>query len=241
MPTLSITDNSADGQAFTHTLYDETLTSIETFINTTKLDNANIQTGGIATANLASACVDENKLAASVAGAGLAGGAGTALAVNVDSSTIEISSDTLRVKDGGITQAKRAALGQQVSSPCTTYSNSTTTMATVTNLTLDITTTGRPVFVGLQSSVVSSVTSTISGFPLTSTSGGFWQIRRDGTVITSSSVQVASGSTYVPPGVVWFIDTGASAGTHTYDLQVAKAAGLSSIELDHSFLVAYEL
>jgi hypothetical protein len=49
------------------------------------------------------------KLNASVAGSGLSGGAGTALAVNVDDSTIEINSDTLRLKDAGITSAKLAS------------------------------------------------------------------------------------------------------------------------------------
>lgn len=43
------------------------------------------------------AAIDATKLAASVAGNGLAGGAGTALSVNVDTTTIEISSDTLRI------------------------------------------------------------------------------------------------------------------------------------------------
>ncbi len=44
-------------------------------------------------------------LAASVAGAGLAE-TSDVLSVNVDSSTIEINTDTLRVKDAGITEAK---------------------------------------------------------------------------------------------------------------------------------------
>lgn len=48
-------------------------------------------------------------LTSAVAGDGLSGGNGTALAVNVDSSTIETNSDTLRVKDGGITVGKLAA------------------------------------------------------------------------------------------------------------------------------------
>lgn len=64
---------------------------------------------GITTAKIAAAAVTEAKLAASVAGAGLSGGAGTALSVNVDDSTIEINTDTLRVKDLGITAAKLAA------------------------------------------------------------------------------------------------------------------------------------
>lgn len=76
-------------------------------------------TGTISTAQIANSAVDENKLASSVAGNGLAGGAGTALSVNVDASTIEINADTLRVKDAGITQAKLATavvnqLGQNI-------------------------------------------------------------------------------------------------------------------------------
>jgi hypothetical protein len=62
----------------------------------------------ITTAHLTNANVTADKLAAAIAGAGLAGGAGTALSVNVDDSTIEIATDTLRVKDGGITAAKLA-------------------------------------------------------------------------------------------------------------------------------------
>ncbi len=45
------------------------------------------------------------ELNASVAGDGLSGGAGSALAVNVDDSSIEIDTDTLRVKASGVTNA----------------------------------------------------------------------------------------------------------------------------------------
>lgn len=67
-----------------------------------------VKDSGISTAKIANAAVDETKLATSVAGAGLAGGAGTALSVNVDDSTIEINSDTLRIKDSGVSTAKIA-------------------------------------------------------------------------------------------------------------------------------------
>lgn len=50
--------------------------------------------------------ITPSKLAASVAGNGLSGGDGVALAVEVDGSTIEISGDQLKVKDSGITTAK---------------------------------------------------------------------------------------------------------------------------------------
>jgi hypothetical protein len=49
------------------------------------------------------------RISAAAAGNGLTGGAGSALAVNVDGSTIEINADTLRVKDSGIAVAKMAA------------------------------------------------------------------------------------------------------------------------------------
>lgn len=70
-------------------------------VTTAKINDLAVTVGKIA-----DAAVDSNKLAASVAGNGLAGGAGTALSVNVDGSTMEISGDAIRVKDSGITAAK---------------------------------------------------------------------------------------------------------------------------------------
>ena len=64
-----------------------------------------VKAGGIPSASLATQGVDEKHLATSVAGAGLAGGNGTALSVGVDDSSIEIDSDALRVKASGITNA----------------------------------------------------------------------------------------------------------------------------------------
>jgi len=55
---------------------------------------------------IASGGVTATELASSVAGNGLTGGSGTALAVNTDDSTIELSSDTIRIKDSGVTNAK---------------------------------------------------------------------------------------------------------------------------------------
>ena len=57
---------------------------------------------------VASAGITATELNTSVAGNGLSGGAGTALAVNVDNSSIEIVTDTLNVKALGITNAMLA-------------------------------------------------------------------------------------------------------------------------------------
>jgi hypothetical protein len=53
--------------------------------------------------NIDTAGVTEDHLNASVAGAGLIGGAGSALAINTDNSTLEVAGDVLQVKADGIT------------------------------------------------------------------------------------------------------------------------------------------
>jgi len=65
--------------------------------------------GTVATAGIADNAVTAAKIAAAVAGDGLTGGAGVALAVNPDGTTLEINSDAVRIKDLGISTAKLAA------------------------------------------------------------------------------------------------------------------------------------
>ena len=60
------------------------------------------------TVGISDAGVTATQLATSVAGAGLAGGAGTALSVNVDGTSLEITTDTLNVKALGVSNAMLA-------------------------------------------------------------------------------------------------------------------------------------
>lgn len=60
----------------------------------------------VGTIRIEDAAVTAAKLAATVAGNGLSGGAGTALSVNVDNTTLEINADALRNKDNGLGFAK---------------------------------------------------------------------------------------------------------------------------------------
>jgi len=71
-------------------------------LNTDSVGGAKIIASTITTAKINNAAVTADKIAAAVAGDGLAGGAGSALSVNVDDATIEIAADTLQVKDGGL-------------------------------------------------------------------------------------------------------------------------------------------
>lgn len=65
-----------------------------------------IKDSAVTAGKISSNAVDENKLASSVAGSGLSGGAGSALSVNVDNTTIEIASDQLQIKNGAIDRTK---------------------------------------------------------------------------------------------------------------------------------------
>jgi len=71
-------------------------------------DTLLVKDAGITLAKLASNSVDENKIVSTsfdAAGA-ITGGSGTKIAAQVDNSTIEISSNALRIKDAGVTAAK---------------------------------------------------------------------------------------------------------------------------------------
>lgn len=71
-----------------------------------KVDDATITENGSGQLTVAGNSINENYITTSIAGLGLSGGDSLPLSVNVDDLTIEIDTDTLRVKDLGITEAK---------------------------------------------------------------------------------------------------------------------------------------
>lgn len=151
---------------------------------------------------------------------------------------------TAKLADGAVTQVKRAALGQQVSSSCGVFSTTSGTFVDVTNLSVTITTTGRPVYVGLQSDGTAG--GSLNGGHNAGASGiaGF-EILRGATIITGVAVGiVAAGdaSVYlsVPHSTLHVIDVPV-AGTYTYKVQAKTitAGGFAGVE--NGKLVAYEL
>ena len=97
----AIADGSIDSSAYFASGVVDASALASNAVTSSKLASASVST-----AKVQDAAINESKLASSVAGNGLAGGAGSALSVNVDDSTIEINSDSLRLKDGGISNAK---------------------------------------------------------------------------------------------------------------------------------------
>lgn len=179
-----------------------------------------------------------------------------------DGSTVEISGGTtLQVKaggigttqlaDGSVTPAKKAALGQQVSSSSGSFTTNSSSFTDVTNLTVTITTTGRPVWLGLQGTTSTSPTSGVYLQRNGSSSGfnGNVVFIRDSTSVSLSNFgnEYPSNSSlnriYYPPGSFWCMDA-PTAGTYTYKVQVRTVSTGSTIDVlgvTECKLLAYEL
>lgn len=187
--------------------------------------------------------------------------------VNVDDDTITIVDDVVKVKDGGIdttqladgavetakindgavTQAKRATLGQQVSSSSSTFTTASTTPVDVTNLSVSITTTGRPVVIALQPDGNASNSSSLAlggaGFQIY----GTILLKRDSTTIAiwRVAVDVRTSATedselISVPASLTYIDAPA-ANTYTYKIQVNAELDTDTFYASYLKLVAYEL
>ncbi len=143
---------------------------------------------------------------------------------------------TAKIADGAVTQAKRAALGQQLSSSCGNFTTlHPSTFADITNLTVTITTTGRPVMVQVvhDGSGSTAQYSTTSGNALVS-------VVRDSTTISIQQVTANAGvGTAVPTSSINMIDTGATAASHVYKLQYLTTG--SNWAFTNSKLLVYEL
>lgn len=91
MPTFTMTKNWDDGQVLTESMLDDIKTSVETFLNTTKIDSDNIQTGGIVNASIANSTLTVSKINVAAAAANstiVSDGSAASWAVQVPPGTI---------------------------------------------------------------------------------------------------------------------------------------------------------
>jgi len=140
---------------------------------------------------------------------------------------------TSKIADAAITQAKRASLGQQISSSSGTYSTTSTSVVAVTNLTLSITTTGRPVML-----MVIPATSGTCNFETSGGASGIF-FYRGSSPIAESLIGNLLEALALPPSSLSFVDI-VAAGTYTYTLRVKAGSG-ATVEVTNCRLVAFEL
>jgi hypothetical protein len=187
--------------------------------------------------------------------------------IDADNSSIEIVTNNLQVKDSGISSAKiannavitskildanvtkpkLAALGQQISSSCGAFSTTSIIPVGVTNLTVSLTTTGRPIMIMLISDAAGGTGSWI-GFTRTSpgTSGQarfYIEITGVPTLSIDHKMELVGASANLAlrsaPASLSYIHV---AGAGTYSISISASAGTGcSAEAVNCKLVAYEL
>lgn len=146
----------------------------------------------------------------------------------------------------GITRSNLAAVGQQVSSSSGTFVTTSSSMVDITNLTVTITTTGRPVMLIVQPDGSSSFnTFGVGNSTNNSITLGGIQVVKDGTFISRYSLVVTpSASGGIAAQMVFpvmYLDTaGGGAGTYTYKIQ-GQVSPPGQLNAFHCVLVAYEL
>lgn len=171
---------------------------------------------------------------------GQASSAGIADSAIIASKIATDAVETAKIKNGNVTRAKLEAVGQQLSSTSAGENIVSGTLVDVTNLSVTITTTGRPVYITLIAADADLANIVIAG----SVANIFatMALLRDSTEIKKDEMgpAVARGASYylkMAPGRLSHIDI-VGAGTYTYKVQAATSG---TVTFSNVKLLAYEL
>tara|TARA_R110000868_G_scaffold242882_7_gene498506 strand:- start:630 stop:1481 length:852 start_codon:yes stop_codon:yes gene_type:complete len=248
----------AAGQRIVASQVNSNFTAVNSVVNG-NIASDNIVAGGIVAGNLSTDSVTTAKiLALNVTTAKLAAGSVT----NAKLEDLGITSDkiavsgvataniatgsiiTAKVASESITRVKQAALGQVITGSVT-FTTTSATFVDVTDATVTLTHSGRPVFVG----VVSDGTDNAATFQATSASvpdvSAEYKILRGSTVVARGYIcrtgtGIADVATCNAPVSVWGLDH-APAGTYVYKLQVKAVSASTTVNANFIKMVAFEL
>lgn len=135
-----------------------------------------------------------------------------------------------QIAAGSITTAQLAPLGQQISSSSEAFTSGTAAFVVVNNLSVTITTSGRPIRVSLQPDANASTPN--ASFLENSSGAAFMKFVRGSTVVGQYPMP-----TVAMPTSLMCLDA-QPAGTYTYTFQVNAPSGTSIV--NHAVLVALE-
>lgn len=223
--------------------------------------NAKIANNAVTAAKIANATITTTQISGSAAITGSQIASSTVAPSNLssitDGSTLDQSGsgsklevisggiNTTQLANGSVTQAKRAALNIVTGSSCGAFTGTASAITPVTSLSVSITTTGRPVTVCMQGDSTGSsfVGPTSSN---TAPTMALYLIRDSSVNLTSFTYQNnvvnagTSGVSMSVPSIGCYLDTGASAATHTYNISYIAGSGAIA-QVSHYVLIAYEL
>lgn len=233
MATLTIPKGWADGDILLASDLTAFKTAVETFINTTKLNDDNIQAQGITgSTKLAAASVNAAKLATNaITTAKIVDEAVTAAKIT------DLNVTTAKIADEAVTRAKLYDLTLTEDD----YSDTSTSTSETEISSLSITTNGRPVFLTCKQNLSSDSSSFLSSVTTTATTMQVdikIRLYRGATMILETRMQYydeqpdgtnATFTMSIPNGAIWMIDQPA-AGTYTYSLKTVNgASGVSKV------------
>lgn len=267
MSTIDISRSYLDGEILFALDLDNIVDGIETFLNVTKLTDDNILNGSITgSLKLVNASVTNSKLATdSVDSSNIIDSAITTSKINDSAVTTDkinnaavtnakLSDDSIdsnNIINSSVTRVKLAAPNYQISSSSTgTFSTTSGSATAVTNATLSITLTGKPVLLLLQADGTSSgsaINITSSGGTTASTLLGsefYWY--RNGSLIATNTLKLTAMNAGVnnfsmSPSCVSYIDTSGTTGSVTYALYAATVNGSVTTGVFYCKIVAIEL
>lgn len=151
------------------------------------------------------------------------------------------------IKDLSVTREKQEAVGQQLSATSGNFTTSSTSFVDVTNLSVTITTSGRPVVLILVSDGVSSSNLAavgISGTTAANDVAASIAFVRDATLVSFQVFQAratGSGQNFWTPASGFSHTDVVGAGTYTYKVQVQRNAFNGNATVNYCKLLAYEL
>lgn len=163
--------------------------------------------------------------------------------------TASVTTD--KINAGAVTRAKLAAVGQSISSSSSVFDTNSEVEVEVTNLSTTLVSTGRPVWVGLQSAGGASAPGRIiyrsNGIAATG-SAAFVSFRRAGATVNQAFVGARDitaptndTNISVPCSTFWFLDVPAS-GSQAYTTHARTATGDNGfLTVENCKLVVFEL
>lgn len=145
---------------------------------------------------------------------------------------------------GQVTRANLPTVGHQISASSGSFTTSSGTFVDVTNLSVTLTATGRPVIITLIPEPGSSTPAVLSALCAAATASARFAIYRDATVIAyvdlGGDFSGATAYTSIPVGALHTIDV-PSAGAHTYKVAARGLTSSHTAGVVNAMLAAYEL
>lgn len=149
--------------------------------------------------------------------------------------------DTGNIAAGAVTRPKQAAVGQQVSSSCGIFNHTgNVAVVAITNLSVTITTTGRPVMIMLIADGSASGNSEVVYIPGGSAQEAQIRFNRGATLVAQYGIEATGSFLTIPASSYLFFDT-PPAGTYSYTASIKLDATGDEIEVNYTKLAVYEL